>query len=159
LSTKAYEDNFNAADKVIRALRGQAGELDNARQQYRNEAAAAGSSASATDRVRAALNRIPKDTSFTITAHDDALLALIKVHHEADLLNNKQIDIYTYEHNISLPGVRTFSGSHDSGHRASGGRVLRGKQYQVNEVGQELFVQDGNGAFLIPGGPRLWTAP
>jgi hypothetical protein len=63
---------------------------------------------------------LPKIVTLTISVDDSASQALAKVRENADLLNNKKIDIWTYEHNVILPTLGTPSVTHDSRHAAGG---------------------------------------
>jgi len=104
------------------------------------------------------LGKVPKSIVTAVSVRDTASGQIATIKANLAALKSKQIDITTYVQNVVLPTLGKQSVSRDS-HRATGGRVLGGRRYMVNELGQELFVRDNDGAFLIPGGPHQWTAP
>ena len=113
------------------------------------------------DQVQALINKlgkVPKSIVTAVSVRDTASGQIATIKANLAALKSKQIDITTYVQNVVLPTLGKQSVSRDS-HRATGGRVLGGRRYMVNELGQELFVRDNDGAFLIPGGPHQWTAP
>jgi hypothetical protein len=111
----------------------------------------------AIDRHKAQLRSIPAADRVLLEALDRATGPIQQVKNALAGLQNKTITVTAYASQVL--GTPTYSKTHDSGHRATGGRVLGGHRYTVNELGQELYVRDNDGAYLIPGGPHEWTAP
>lgn len=99
----------------------------------------------------------------TISVRDKASTQIAKVKQNILALRDHSIDITTYVRNVILPTLDRSkggaTGEHSGPGRASGGAVVGGKRYLVNEIGQELYVGNNSGAYLIPGGPHMWTAP
>lgn len=60
---------------------------------------------------------------------------------------------------VHITGAPSAGAGGHLAQRATGGAVAAGHRYMVNELGQELYVRNNAGAFLIPGGPQMWTAP
>jgi hypothetical protein len=74
-----------------------------------NEAAAVdGLSASARE-LKRHLDAIPANKRLTISVQDDASAAIQKVHDNIAALNSRQIDVWTYIHNVILPTIGTHS--------------------------------------------------
>lgn len=99
----------------------------------------------------------------TATVNANTNNALAKLKDIKDYLSSLNgTTAYTYVQTVVLGQAQQknkAAAMGSPGHRASGGRVLGGHTYTVNELGQELYVRDGDGSYLIPGGPHQWKAP
>jgi hypothetical protein len=127
----AINKHANTTGEASKASNKLANDLPNVTQQLNasknaadNEAAAMDGLSASARQVKHRLDAIPANKKLTITLADNASSQIAKVKANIAALNDKQIDIYTYIHNVILPTVRTYSGSHDSGHAAGG--LIRG---------------------------------
>jgi hypothetical protein len=124
----------------------------------RRAAAAAGLDKNQVDALIRSLGRIPRNvrSNIQLTGAQLAANQAATIRDTLNALHDKHVTVTLDQYTNIFQSVykrQALAG------RQSGGRVLRGHQYMVNEAGQELFVRDNDGAALIGGGPRLWTAP
>jgi hypothetical protein len=155
LSSKAYEDNFNAADKVIRALRSQSGELDNAKRAYQNETAATAASTTGVGKFTAAVMKVPGYRTSKIQVDANQALAQIKtVNDRLDDLNGKTAFTFVLNTIETVNKRAAGSAGTNLAQRQAGGPVTAGMPYLVGEVRPEVFIPDVSGHIMprVPGG-------
>lgn len=98
------------------------------------------------ERAKKLLAELEKKRTAKIGINDQATSTLTSIKALRDSITDKQV---------------TFTTVHKTkkeGDRATGGPVTKGKTYQVNERGPEIFKSQRD-AMVIPGGRQLWTAP
>jgi hypothetical protein len=144
---------------LVAGLRAGSSDLAAHEAAIRRAASAAGLDAGQVNALIRQLGRIPRNVSSNIrlTGAQIAAGELDTIRSKLAALHDKHVAITLDQYTNIFQNV--YKRVAMAGARATGGRVIAGKQYLVNEAGQELFVRDNDGASLIGGGPRLWKAP